>query len=224
MDTIILHIETATKVCSVALSKNGKLLDCIEVLNDEFVHGEKLTIFIEEILARNSFTANHLAAVSISAGPGSYTGLRIGVSVAKGLCYALKIPLISIDTLLSLASTSKSNREKRAILCMIDARRMEVFSVIFDCNLQVIKPLSADILEENTYSDFEPLVCMGDSNQKVKESWKNRDIQFDDKSHFSSKGQIDLAYRKFQNQDFEDVAYFEPFYLKDFIITSKKDK
>ena len=224
MDTLILHLETATRACSVALSQNGKLMDCIEVLNDEFVHGEKLTIFIEEILARNSFTAKHLSAVSISAGPGSYTGLRIGVSVAKGLCYALHIPLLEIDTLLSLAHTCSSNEKKHNLLCMIDARRMEVFSVIYDSSFNVVKPLSADVLDDHSYTEFEPLRVIGDSNAKMKDVWTGRNIQFDDETHFSAKGQVLLAFEKFKAKEFVDVAYFEPYYLKNFIITTKKYK
>lgn len=216
MTVLILHLETATKACSVALSQNGKTIDCIEVLNDDFVHGEKLTLFIEEILNKNSFSPNNLSAISISSGPGSYTGLRIGVSVAKGMCYGLNIPLIEIDTLYALALQAQSKITNQNILCMIDARRMEVFSSIYSPNLKVLKSLSADILNENSYSDLEPLYCIGDSNQKLSGLWKDKNVIFDNSIHFSAISHAQIAYNKFLSNDFVDTAYFEPNYLKDF--------
>lgn len=217
MSVLILHLETATKACSVALSLNGKTIDCIEVLNDDFVHGEKLTLFIEEILSKNSYTSGNLSAISISSGPGSYTGLRIGVSVAKGMCYSLNIPLIEINTLYALALQAQSKITNQNVLCMIDARRMEVFSAIYSANLNTIKEISADILDENAYSKYEPLYCIGDSNQKLIELWKNKKVIFDNSIHFSAISHGQIAYNKFLSNDFVDTAYFEPNYLKGFV-------
>ena len=130
-DIFLLHIDTATKTCSVALSKNGVLVDFIELTEDGYIHGEKLTLFIEEVCQKNAVDLKELSAISVTSGPGSYTGLRIGVSVAKGLCYALEIPMIAIDALLTLAAQGKVKHPGKKLCCMIDARRMEVFSAIY---------------------------------------------------------------------------------------------
>lgn len=222
MDVFILHVETATKICSVALSKNGTLVQTKETDESDYVHGEVLTLFIEEVLAKSGISAKHLSAVSVTSGPGSYTGLRIGVSTAKGLCYALNIPLISIDALLNLAIIANKNHLSTSICAMIDARRMEVFSAIFDSNLSILKPISADILDEETYKTFEPFVVVGDGSQKVQDIWSSRNLTTDFNVKSSAIGHVSIAYQKFLNQEFEDVAYFEPFYLKDFVSTQKK--
>jgi tRNA threonylcarbamoyladenosine biosynthesis protein TsaB len=216
-DIYILHLETATKVCSVALSKNGNCVQLEEVSSDSFVHGEKLTLFIDEVLKRESILASQLNAVSISSGPGSYTGLRIGVSVAKGLCYALQIPLIAIDSLRSLAEQIVDKNQKQNILPMIDARRMEVFSACYSSDKKVLKSISADVLDENSYREFEPFIAIGDSNDKLIELWKDRSgILFEDTIQASAKSQVSYSFEKFHSNEFEDVAYFEPFYLKHF--------
>ncbi|MFM7668696.1 MAG: tRNA (adenosine(37)-N6)-threonylcarbamoyltransferase complex dimerization subunit type 1 TsaB [Bacteroidota bacterium] len=213
---IILHLETATKTCSVALSIDSKLIDVLEIHSYQFIHGEKLTLFIEEILTKNSISINHLSAVSISSGPGSYTGLRIGVATAKGLCYAKNIPLIAVDTLHAFENCARKSYPNQTICVMLDARRMEVYSSIFDTNSVQIKSLSADILDENSYQEFEPFVCIGDGGTKIIELWKERNILIDDSLHISASGQIDLAYGKFLAKDYVDLAYFEPNYLKEF--------
>jgi tRNA threonylcarbamoyladenosine biosynthesis protein TsaB len=146
----ILHIETATKVCSVALSKDGKLVQLQEIADDQFSHGEKLTLLIQDVIDLEKIEMKNLSAVSVSAGPGSYTGLRIGVSTAKGLCYALSIPLISIDTLTSMAQDESLKGCNKSICSMIDARRMEVFSSLFNSDRECIKPASPDVLDETT--------------------------------------------------------------------------
>lgn len=214
--TYILHIETATKVCSVALSGNGELTQIREFKDDGYSHGEQLTLLIQQVLELQGITAENLSAVSVSAGPGSYTGLRIGVSTAKGLCYALAIPLIAIDTLESMAEVARIAYPDSNLCPMIDARRMEVFSLITNFESDVLKPVSADILDENSYTDFEPFVCFGDGAPKMEELWNDRDILFDFDLEPSAKGQIHAAYQKFLKQEFEDVAYFEPAYLKEF--------
>lgn len=219
--TYILHIETATKVCSVALSLDGELVQLQEFKDEGYSHGEQLTILIQQVLERKGITTENLSAVSVSAGPGSYTGLRIGVSTAKGLCYALNIPLISIDTLESMAEVARIVYPDSNLCPMIDARRMEVFSLVTNFEGDVLKPVSADILDENSYTDFEPFVCFGDGAKKMEELWSERDILFDLELDPSAKGQIHAAYQKFLSQQFEDVAYFEPAYLKEFYQAKK---
>jgi tRNA threonylcarbamoyladenosine biosynthesis protein TsaB len=217
MNHFLLHIETCTKMCSVALSENGKLIDCIENDADNYIHGEFLTVYIEEILAKNKLTPTQLSAISFSSGPGSYTGLRIGLSVAKGLCFALSIPLISVSTLKVLAFLGKEKHQDSTLVPMLDARRNEVYCEIFDSSLNTIKPLSADILDENSYENFEPFVCFGDGAEKMIPQWENRNIVFDTSIQLSAKGQVELAYDKFQQKAFEDLAYFIPLYLKEFV-------
>ncbi|HZH86416.1 MAG TPA: tRNA (adenosine(37)-N6)-threonylcarbamoyltransferase complex dimerization subunit type 1 TsaB [Brumimicrobium sp.] len=220
----LLHIETSTKVCSVALSENGQLVDLLEESSDAYIHSEKLTVFIEQIIKTNKWSLSALDAVVVTSGPGSYTGLRIGVSTAKGLCYALSIPMIAVNTLESIAFLARKKHPNTLICAMIDARRMEVFSTIFNTDLEVVKPLSADVLEEETYEKFTPFVVCGDGAVKVKEIWKGRNLTIDDSILSSAAGQVEIAFEKFQKEDFEDVAYFEPKYLKDFVVTPSKKK
>ena len=175
----ILHIETATKVCSVSLSSDGELVQIREFKDEGYSHGEQLTILIQNVLDLQRITAESLSAVSVSAGPGSYTGLRIGVSTAKGLCYALNIPLISIGTLESMAEVARVAYPDFNLCPMIDARRMEVFSLITNFEEDILKPVSADILDENSYTEFEPFVCFGDGAKKIEELWNERNIIFD---------------------------------------------
>lgn len=212
---MILHIETATKICSVALSKNGKLIALKEDDGKSFTHSEHLTFFIQSLLNENKITFQDLEAISVTSGPGSYTGLRIGVSTAKGLCYALNIPLISVDSLTSLSHLT--NQINQNICTVIDARRMEVFGAIFSKDKSIIKPISADIITADSYKDFEPFIVIGDGSEKLMDLWKGRkNITFDLSINSSASGQILEANKKFKNNNFEDLAYFEPFYLKDF--------
>lgn len=224
MQIKLLHLETSTKVCSVALSLDGKLMDVREENSDEFIHGEFLTVFIEEILEKNTWKLQDLHGIVITNGPGSYTGLRIGVSTAKGLCYALNLPLLSVNALESIAFLANKKHPNSTICAMIDARRMEVFSTLYSSDLKVIKPLSADVLDKNSYQNFLPFVVCGDGAKKVKELWKDRDIIFDENILSSAAGQVEIAYRKYINKEFENVAYFEPKYLKDFVVTPSKKK
>lgn len=218
----ILHLETSTKVCSVALSLNGNLKQLVESNDLAYSHGEKLTLFIEQALKREGITATNLDAVSVASGPGSYTGLRIGVSTAKGLCFALSIPLIAIDSLLSLYEIAAFDHPSNTIIPVIDARRMEVFSAVYGPNRQLITGIAATVVEETTFDSFLPFVSCGDGAEKLKEIWKNRAIEFDLEVQSSAKGQVKLAFEMFEKQNFEDVAYFEPFYLKDFIAGTPK--
>ena len=216
MSTLILHIETATKVCSVALSLDGNLVAIKESTSDAYIHGESLTLFIEEVFRTANLKIEHVAAVSISSGPGSYTGLRIGVSTAKGLCFALQIPLIQIPTLSSLMQLCRSEVPTQNLLAALDARRMEVYSLMQAPDGTILKSLSADTVDENSYSEFDPFVCFGDATLKLKELWANRDIIFKDDIYCSAKGQVEIAYSKFKAQEFEDLGNFVPLYLKEF--------
>jgi tRNA threonylcarbamoyladenosine biosynthesis protein TsaB len=214
--TTILHIETATKTCSVALSIDSKLIDTIETHSEQYIHGEKLTLFIQNILEKNSISFDQLSALSISSGPGSYTGLRIGAATAKGICFAKNIPLIAIDTLDAFESCARSSYPNNTLCVMLDARRMEVYSTIFNAQRTAIKSLSADVLDENSYREFEPFICIGDGGSKCKELWGGRNIIFNEALQLSAAGQIESAFEKFMNKEFVDIAYFEPNYLKEF--------
>ena len=216
MSTVLLHIETATKVCSVALSVDGRLVALKESTSDSYIHGESLTLFIEEVFRTANLKIEHVAAVSISSGPGSYTGLRIGVSTAKGLCFALQIPLIQIPTLSSLMQLCRSEVPTQNLLAALDARRMEVYSLMQAPDGTILKSLSADTVDENSYSEFDPFVCFGDATFKLKELWANRALIFKEEIYCSAEGQVEIAYSKFKAQEFEDLGNFVPLYLKEF--------
>lgn len=218
----ILNIETATKNCSVSLAKNGETILCKEIAEQGYSHAEKLHVFIEEILKETAITVQDLKAIAVSKGPGSYTGLRIGVSTAKGLCYALGIPLISIDTLQVLAKQVVV--ENGLIVPMIDARRMEVYSAVFDTNHKKIMEVQAEILTEESYAEItEAIYFIGDCQEKCKTVLTKNNFHFLPEIIFPSATEMSaLSYEKFTKNDFEDVAYFEPFYLKDFLIAKPK--
>lgn len=222
----MLHIETSTKVCSVAFSEDGKTIAHKTYLGEGFAHSEKLTNFIAELFREAQVDFKHLGAISVAGGPGSYTGLRIGVSTAKGLCYALNIPLIAIDSLFSLACWAKENfpNHEGGFCSMIDARRMEVFSAIYDNDLKLIKPISADILDENSYENVvqNTVLLIGDGVEKTKAIWQNRKAFQYSELQADARGQVTEAHKRFLNKDFVDLAYYEPFYLKDFIAGKKK--
>ena len=213
----ILNIETATKNCSVALAKDGTTIFCKEIAEQGYSHAEKLHVFIEEIIKEAGISMTDLAAIAVSQGPGSYTGLRIGVSTAKGLCYALGIPLIAVDTLASLAK--KADVENGLVVPMIDARRMEVYSAIFNSKNEMIREVQAEVLTEDSFSNFsETIYFVGDSNEKAKTVLTKSNFVFLDQFIFPSAKQMSaLSFQKFQQNNFEDVAYFEPYYLKDFM-------
>ena len=218
----ILNIETATKNCSVALAKDGKTIFCKEIAQEGYSHAERLHVFIEEIIKEAGITFKDLSAIAVSQGPGSYTGLRIGVSAAKGLCYALNIPLIAVDTLQALAS--QVTISSGLIIPMIDARRMEVYSAFFSPTLEKKREILAEIIDENSFGDLqETLYFVGDCAEKCK-SVLNKDnyVFLEDIKYPSAKEMSALSYEKFKINDTVDVAYFEPYYLKDFMITAPK--
>ena len=213
----IVNIETATTSCSVSLAKDGKTILLKEIANQGYSHAEKLHVFIEEIIAESKIEIEDLNAIAVSAGPGSYTGLRIGTSAAKGLSFALNIPLIAIDTLTSLAN--KVSFSDGFIIPMIDARRMEVYSAIFNSNKEMIRKVEAQIISENSFDTItEKIYFIGDSTQKAKSVLTKSNFVFLDEIKFPSANEMSLlSYKKFLENNFEDVAYFEPHYLKEFM-------
>lgn len=213
----ILNIETATKNCSVSIAANGKTLVCKEMSELGYSHAEKLHLFIQDVIQEAAISFSQLSAIAVSQGPGSYTGLRIGVSAAKGLSYALQIPLISVDTLLALAHQVLEN--DGLIVPMIDARRMEVYSAIFDSNKQKIREVQAEIISEESFAAIsDKIYFIGDSNEKVKSVLTKSNFVFLDAIQYpSAKEMSTISYQKYLEKDFEDVAYFEPYYLKDFL-------
>ena len=218
----ILNLETATKNCSVAIAKDGKTILCKEMAEAGYSHAEKLHVFIEECLQELQLIPKDLSAVAVSQGPGSYTGLRIGVSAAKGLCFALDIPLIAIDTLQVLAS--QLSISEGIIIPMIDARRMEVYSAIFNSEAEKIREVKAEIITEESFLKItETIHFVGDCSEKAKTVLTSQNFIFHDEMVYPSAKEMGLlSFNKFQKKDFVDVAYFEPYYLKDFMITVSK--
>lgn len=217
--TYILNVETATKNCSVAIAKDGITLHCKELSEEGYSHAEKLHVFIEQVLKEVHLTFNDLSAIAVSQGPGSYTGLRIGVSAAKGLCFALDIPLIAIDTLEALALQAKG--VEGFIVPMIDARRMEVYSAVFDSNMNKIREVRAEILTSDSFSEISSIIYfLGDCSEKSKTVLNKANHIYMDEIIYPSANQMSvLSFEKFQKNKIADVAYFEPFYLKDFVGT-----
>jgi tRNA threonylcarbamoyladenosine biosynthesis protein TsaB len=223
----LLHIETATNICSVALSRNGQLLSLRES-SEKNAHSAVLTSFIEECFKSAGIKITEIDAVAVSKGPGSYTGLRIGVASAKGLSYALDKPLISVPTLKSMASGMLGldpvtrHASRITLLCpMIDARRMEVFSAIYDLGIYEMRETRAEIIDETSFADKlkdHIIFFAGDGSAKCKPSLeKNENAYFLDDFRASAKYMIDISEKKFINNDFETLACFEPYYLKDFV-------
>ncbi|GER58267.1 tRNA (adenosine(37)-N6)-threonylcarbamoyltransferase complex dimerization subunit type 1 TsaB [Patiriisocius marinus] len=218
----ILCIETATTNCSVALSINGSVIALTEdnPLNEggkKFSHAEKLHTYIDEVLGKAEISKHQLDAIAISKGPGSYTGLRIGVSAAKGLCYALDIPLISIPTLTSLAAQVN---DAVTVIPMLDARRMEVYTATFDTARKQVTDTEAKIIDETSFNDTLEkgnVTFIGDGAAKFKEVCLHPNASFVLNALPSANEMAILAEAKYKISDIEDVAYFEPYYLKDFI-------
>lgn len=215
---IILNIETSSTNCSVSLSNNNKLIDCLEKDSPNYSHSQKLHSFISELMEKNNISFKDLDAVAVGIGPGSYTGLRIGLSAAKGICYALDIPLISVSSLENMVSNIQF---EGIIISTIDARRDEVYSCIFDKDKKVLREELPEIIKSKSYINYsktDKVLIVGNGQKKCKEiidfnnnfNW-NINIQ---KPSASNMG--DIAYKKFELNDFEDIAYCEPKYLKEF--------
>jgi tRNA threonylcarbamoyladenosine biosynthesis protein TsaB len=223
MNEYILNIETSTKACSVALFSGKQLVSHKEHVEEKFSHSEKLSLYMLEVLDLAKITFTDLSAIAISMGPGSYTGLRIGVSTAKGLCYALDIPLISISTLQAMAYGISLTKKSDVFCPMIDARRMEVYSAFYNAKNKLIRKIQADIIDEKSYQKelTDKVLFFGDGSEKLHETIIHDNASFVSNFHPSAKFLGPLAYNKFQETDFEDTAYFEPYYLKDFIAGKK---
>lgn len=218
----ILCVETSGTNCSVSVSCDGEVLVLIEENTGGFSHAEKLHGFIKSAIEEAKITPDQLAAIAVSKGPGSYTGLRIGVSTVKGLCFAWEVPLISIPTLTSLAQQAKV--ETGYVVPMLDARRMEAYVAVYNANMEEVKPVSAEILTEDSFSAYlekSTVTFLGDAVAKTKEIIQHPNAVFVENKFPSANEMAVLAYAKLQQNEFEDVAYFEPFYLKDFV-TGKK--
>ena len=234
---MILCLETSTAVCSVALVDNSNVIALRESLDGQN-HAEKITIFIDEVMKEANISYNELEAIAVSKGPGSYTGLRIGVSTAKGLCYAMEKPLIAIDTLAAMtegfldnnfdnntnimSSSLSLSSSSSSIFCpMIDARRMEVYSAFFTGDMKKISETEALIIDESSFSDLKlnhHLYLFGDGADKLVSLFENEEnITVIEKFHCSAAYMARLAEEAFKNNNFVDTAYFEPFYLKDFV-------
>lgn len=225
---LILHIETATSMCSVALSSGNDLL-ALKELNERNIHASQITLFIDEVMKAAQKSYTDLDAIAVSKGPGSYTGLRIGVSTAKGLCFALDIPLIAVNTLEAMANGLLQARPQMThdcLLCpMIDARRMEVYTAIFDFKLNQVEGVTAKILDEHSFDAHfmeNNLIFFGDGAEKTRKLYADVAGYQYAEFEISASHMIPLAYKKFQESGFENMAYFEPYYLKDFIAGIKK--
>lgn len=221
----ILHIETSTKVCSVALSVNGEIV--FEKVSFEGPsHASLAGLFVEEAVSATKCVPD---AVAVSAGPGSYTGLRIGVSLAKGLCMGWNVPLIAVSTLELLVSNAiRQYGDTDSLYCaMMDARRMEVYSAVYDSRLQIVRKDMAEIITSESYASWletQPICFFGDGAAKCKVLITSEKAVFLDNIYPLATEMVPLAEKAFQEKNFVNTAYFEPFYLKDFIATTPKNK
>lgn len=222
--SVILNLETATTNCSVSISKAGKLVALIENDTPNYSHAEQLHVFVQDALKQIDLKPKDLDAVAVSKGPGSYTGLRIGVSAAKGLCFSLNIPLISVSTLKSMALQVAPDRFDY-IIPLLDARRMEVYSAVFDKMFHQVRETQAEIVLENSFGRYLKegnVILVGSGAEKCQGILESSHITFDESVVPSAKQMVELSYQKFKAGDFEDIAYLEPYYLKDFILQKKK--
>ena len=231
--SLILCIETGTDICSVGLARDGELVSLRE--SDEGRdHAKRVAVFVDELLRENGVAADELSAVAVGMGPGSYTGLRIGVSFAKGLCYGLQIPLVAVGSLDSLVQVAREDyaagiidveQWDDAVLCpMVDARRMEVYTQMFDAKGQSLNEVKAEIIAENSFAEWRngrPFVIFGNGAAKCQEVLKDAILV---NVTPSARGLVALAHQRFEAGQTEDIAYFEPFYLKDFIVIPSKKK
>lgn len=224
---LILSLETATKNCSVSLSENGEVLGLVEESSDQYIHSEKLHLFIREVLEKAGRQPSDLQAVAVDKGPGSYTGLRIGVSAAKGLCYSLNIPMMSFDSLEVLVSAfTRDNKTCKddLIIPMLDARRMEVYCSVHDHSGKRLREIEARVIDAGSFDDLPAakIHLIGDGAEKLKEVLPQEHFLWHNLPYPSATAIAALSEDAFAQQKFEDVAYFEPFYLKDFVAGKPK--
>lgn len=217
---VILSLETSTDVCSVALHDGKKLL-AQAVIQEPQAHAARLAPLVERVISESMLTAKDLDAVAVTKGPGSYTGLRIGTSTAKGLCYAMDIPLIAVGTLELLAFQGSVLNGDRALLCpMIDARRMEVYCIVTDPSLNIIQPVSAMVVDENSFSELlsdNRMLFFGNGSKKFQDVMKHPDAFFQDGVYPLATSLGEMAREKYAMGAFEDLMQFKPFYLKEFV-------
>jgi tRNA threonylcarbamoyladenosine biosynthesis protein TsaB len=221
----VLNIETATRNCSVSISDRGQVLSLVELNDGSYSHAENLHKFIEEALVQAGVSKDGLNAIAVSMGPGSYTGLRIGVSAAKGLCFALDLPLIAVPTLELLAMTI--NIEEGYIVPMLDARRMEVYTAVFNSDNKLLKPVSAEIITEHSFGELFAIGkvhFIGDGVAKCQEILKHDNAVFLPDRFPSAREMAVPVHRMLESEEFVDLAYFEPYYLKDFLVTPPKKR
>lgn len=221
---LILSIESATKNCSVSVARDGQVLTLTELCEERFSHAEKLHSFVLEAMSESGHELSDLDAVAVSKGPGSYTGLRIGVSTAKGLCYAIDKPLIAVPTLESLARQADPSGDE-VIIPLLDARRMEVYSAVFDSGHAQIRETRAEVIEADSFSEYlerSGVVFLGDGAEKTSAVIRHPNAIFLENRYPSAKEAAVLAEMRYQDESFEDLAYFEPYYLKDFIAGKPK--
>jgi tRNA threonylcarbamoyladenosine biosynthesis protein TsaB len=225
--SLILNIETATRHCSIGIAREGKMIS-IRESNEKNIHAAMVTVFAKEVCSEAEIDMKDLDAVAVSMGPGSYTGLRIGVSAAKGFCYALDIPLIAIPTLQSMAMTAMKSLEGPGLYCpMIDARRMEVYTALYNRENAEVKKTEAMIVDEESFDEEIKLnqICFfGDGAEKCRKMLEPKGMIFLEGIKPDANGMAILSHTKFIEKDVEDLAYFEPFYLKDFIAGVPKVK
>jgi len=223
----LLHIETATEICSVAISQGLHILSCKESQTDN-AHAQNLLSYVDEALKETQLSLNRISAIAIGIGPGSFTGLRIGVSAAKGLAYSLEIPVIAVSTLQTIMMGAKQEIPSMAnafplrFAPMIDARRMEVYTSLFEDNGNRIREIETQILDEDTYIELlenQNIVFCGNGSVKAKKLYEAHPHAFFSEVPLSAKNMAKSALLKFQEQSFENLAYFEPFYLKDYVAT-----
>lgn len=218
---VILNLETATKNCSVGISRDGQTIALVELATEKYVHSEKLHQFIQDALAQANSTFAELDAVAVSNGPGSYTGLRIGISAAKGMCFALGIPMIALNTNDILVSSIKPKRNQAKFLSVIDARRDEVFARTYDSTKKPTSKIEAVVLEPGMFGEMDYLCIVGDAATKTAEIINHPSVEV--LQQFPSASQMaKLSEEKFTATDFVDVAYHEPYYLKEFIAGKPK--
>ncbi len=221
----ILNLETATTNCSVSIAQNGKLLAINELNSLNYSHSEQLHNFIMHVLDKASLILNNLDAIAVSKGPGSYTGLRIGVSAAKGLCFSLDIPLISVATLESMAYQLKVE-DQDLIIPVLDARRLEVYAAVFDSNYRRLQETRAEIIHPDSFQvweDAKKVYLIGSGAEKCKGILQSPNFNFKSTVVPSAREMCMLSHKKFISGDFEDIAYFEPYYLKDFMLSRKEN-
>lgn len=225
---LILHIETAEEICSVCLAGNGQIIS-IEEDATPYSHASVLTLLIDKVIKNSGLKSlSELDAVAVSMGPGSYTGLRIGTAAAKGICYALNKPLIAVPTLRSMAESFAENhtiQKDDLVVPCIDARRMEVYYSAFTSQLMETELTKAKVIDKSTFSNWcdshFDIYFIGSGAEKINTVYNCPNFKFFPKHHPSAKGMLKTALERFRNQAFENAALFEPFYLKDFVSTSK---